>query len=238
MLLVGVLLVVRQERGRGRKRVMGKLIDQEQRARAREARKDRKLRIKRAALELFDRQPLSEVTLNGVGRRAGLRDGLPTLYFGSKEELHLELVGDEVRVWLDAVCDDLDRAEAPLDPPGVARLVRRSIEGRVLMQRFLTQLAVVVEQTSDISAALAFQHGLDERLASAGQRLEQTCPVLESGRGRWLLHRTLLLVIGLSATARWLDVSEPHLGVDVGAELEVLLEALMTCPWPAARPTT
>jgi AcrR family transcriptional regulator len=216
---------------------MGKLIDQARRARAKEARHERKALIKKAALELLDRQPLSEVTLNGVGRRAGLRDGLPTLYFGSLEELHLQLVSDEIRAWLEALGKLLDRTRTPLDAVAVAALLRRSIESRSMLRRLLTQLSVVVEQTSDVSAALAFQHGLEQRLAEAGERLEQVCQELDGACGRRLLHRCLLLLAGLGATGRWLDSLEPDLQVDVGAELEVLLQALVAAGPRPASPT-
>jgi AcrR family transcriptional regulator len=209
----------------GRDPEMGKLIDQERRARARGARKERMRLIRKAAREAFDRQAFADVSLESIGRRAGLKDGLPALYFGSKEELYLQLVSDEIRDWLEKVARMLDDASCPIGIEALTDLLGRSLGGRPLLQRLLAQLVTVVEQTTDIGATLAFQHGLEERLTGAGTRLEEECSELGRGRGARLLHRTLLLAIGLGATARWLEPGNQSLKVDLERELSVYLAA-------------
>lgn len=206
---------------------MGKLIDQERRARARGARKERMRLIKSAAREAFDRQAFADVSLESIGRRAGLRDGLPALYFGSKEELYLQLVGDEVRGWLEKVVCLLEDAEAQLEAPALGGLLARSLGGRPLLQRLLSQLVTVVEQTTDIGAAMAFQHTLEERLSGAGQKLEQALPDLGRGQGTLILHRSLLLTVGLASTSRWLEPTDQTLKVDLESELGRYLQATL-----------
>jgi AcrR family transcriptional regulator len=205
---------------------MGKLINQERRARSRAAKKERMRQILEAAAESFLQLPFAEITLDGIGRRAKVRDGLPTLYFVSKEELFLRLLGDEVKSWSAALSIQLDSVQ-DRNPAALADLLAGSLCERPLLTRLLSLMHVVVERTTSVSAAMTFQHSLETRLLKLGEQLEELLPVAGEGQGARLLHRMVLMAVGLRSAQGPLAPDSELFSVDLRRELARMVESLI-----------
>ena len=68
---------------------MGRLIDRTRRARAKNAKKDRMAAIRKEGRQSFAKMPYVEITLDSVGRRAGVKNGIASMYFGSSRVISL-----------------------------------------------------------------------------------------------------------------------------------------------------
>ncbi|TDD59093.1 TetR family transcriptional regulator [Kribbella antibiotica] len=132
-----------------------------QRARTEEQRTARQAEIVAAAREMLAEMPLTEITLNGLGRRVGLAASNVLRYFESREAVLLELVHTETAGWL----DDLD----PLLPAsngrvGVERQIEtaadawaRSLAAHPHFCELISAQAVVLERKISAETALAFK---------------------------------------------------------------------------------
>ena len=176
---------------------MGKLIDPERRARAKQQRAERKHRILSVARSTFAKLPFVEVTLDSIGHRADVDRGVASMYFRTKEELFLLLLREELADWYAALEKKLDRAEGPLAPTDLAGLLARSLAVRPDLRRFLSLEAVVMEQNLDAMEVYRFQRWRRENMAAVGSLLEHKVDGLGEGDGIRLLHRAQLLTTAL-----------------------------------------
>ena len=213
---------------------MGKLIDQEKRARAKGAKKERIARILEAASFCFVHLPFAEVTLDGIGQRAKVRQGLPTLYFCSREELFLNLLNRELDAWCEDIKERLAGA-GPLSPSQLAGLVVDSLAERRTLTRLLSLLPGVLEQGGDVSVAMAFGERQHRRVATLGEAIEGRCSAVGSGQGAAFMRRVFLLVTGLepaahpvgaAALSSW-DGERSGGALDFETELAFLLERVL-----------
>ena len=79
------------------------LVNQEKRARAKAARNQRLRAIREAAANMFLHQPYSSIDLDAIGRTAGVKKGIVSLYFVNREELFLAVFKDEIASWFESV---------------------------------------------------------------------------------------------------------------------------------------
>lgn len=215
---------------------MSPLIDRERRDRNRRARAERRARIVEAARHCFGKLPYTQVTLEAVGQRAKVKEGLPALFFRTREELFLEVLRAELRDWFEALSAVLAAEDGPVAPAGLALLLAGSVFERPLLTRQLSLLHLVLEQdvdqTASASLGVAFRSGKDE----VGEALERRAPWLEAGSGAVLLRRLVALVAGLEPLGRpsgmaqvaLADSNLAGLKVDFDAELEAVLELMLT----------
>ena len=127
---------------------MAALINRERRERNKKAKQQRKARIVEAARHAFEHLPFTRVTLDEIGRRAKIRDGLATLYFVSKEGLFLHVLNQELDAWVASVEETLDQEDCAT---GLAKLVANSLTDRPTLTRMLSLLHVVLEQDLELS---------------------------------------------------------------------------------------
>lgn len=132
-----------------------------QRARTEEQRTARQTEIVAAAREMLTEMPLTEITLNGLGRRVGLATSNVLRYFESREAVLLELVHTETAGWL----DDLD----PLLPANRVKITTagqiaaaadawsRSLAAHPLFCELISAQAVVLERKISAETAMAFK---------------------------------------------------------------------------------
>ena len=172
---------------------MGKLIDKERQARARHAKEERKRRIRAEALRTFSKLPYVEVTLDAIGQRAGVKRGIASMYFGTKEELFLQLLRDELEDWYGELEARLSAAPSSLDRGRVAHLVAATIAERTVLTRLLSLASVVMEQNMEIMEAYRFQRWQRDRMAAVGAALEERSGALDEGQGMRLLHLAQLV---------------------------------------------
>lgn len=172
---------------------MGRLIDRERRARAKEAKQQRMKDIREEAVRSFVKLPYVEITLDALGRRAGVKKGVASMYFGTKEELFLELLTDELDAWYQELERALGAQRARVSDTRMARLVSTTLADRPVLCRFLSLAPVVLEQNMEIMAADRYQRWQRERMSTVGAELEQRSRGMKQGQGLRLLHLVQLM---------------------------------------------
>lgn len=190
--------------------------------------------IQAAALALFARQPYESISMSGIARACGLAKGTLYLYFRTREELFLALLGAALRDWAAAVQAGL-ADEGPLTPETLSARLLASLEPRPQLLRLLAILHTVLERNLGLEAARAFKLELLELASAIGARLEQRLPGLAPGEGLRLLLRVHALIIGLQQQAEPSPVmaeilAEPALAplrVDFRTDFEISLLALL-----------
>ena len=207
---------------------MGRLIDRKRRERAKEAKVERMADIRREAVRSFLKLPYVEVSLDAIGRRAGVKKGVASMYFGSREELFLELIRAELGAWFDAVETSLDAHPARLTDARLARILASSLGDRPVLCRFLALAPVALEQNMEIVESFRLHRWQLERMTEIGATLRRKSPALKDGGGVRLLHRVLLFAAGIqpyadprgSLAVNLLDPDFEALQLDIATEVE------------------
>lgn len=219
---------------------MGRLIDRKRRERAKQAKVERMAEIRQEAVRSFLKLPFVEVSLDSIGRRAGVEKGVASMYFGSREELFLELLRTELGEWFDAVRKEIDARPTRLTNERLARILASSLAERVVLCRFLALAPVVLEQNMEIVESFRLHRWQMERMTELGGTLEKKSLGLENGAGVRLLHRLLLLTAGIqpyadprgSLAVNLCDPDFEALRLDLADEIE--REVLQSLAWVRA----
>jgi AcrR family transcriptional regulator len=183
---------------------MGRLIDRERRGRAKDAKRQRMKDIREEAVRSFVKLPYVEITLDALGRRAGVKKGVASMYFGTKEELFLELLRDELDAWYGELERKLGAQRARLSDARLARVVSTTLADRPALCRFLSLAPVVLEQNMEIMAADRFHRWQRDRMTTVGAELEKRSRGMKQGQGLRLLHLVQLM------TAAFHGYSDPR----------------------------
>jgi len=214
---------------------MGRLIDPEKRARAKQRQAERKHRILEVSRSIFSRLPFVEVTLDSIGQAADVDRGVASMYFGSKEELFLRLLHDELAEWYTALEEEILRSEGGLTGPEIAGILAGSLTGRPELTRLLSVEAVVLEQNLDAIEAFRFLKWRRDRMAAVGKIFDRSVAGLEEGEGIRLLHRVQLLTAALRPAsdprgAALYEVGDPEFevfAIDFESELKHIVTAIL-----------
>jgi AcrR family transcriptional regulator len=167
---------------------MGRLISSERRERAKQAKKQRKESIRAEALRAFVKRPYAEITLDTVGREAGVKKGIASMYFGSKEELFLLLLREQLEIWYHELEAKLSARASRCSDAQLARLIARTLAPRDELTRLLGLSPGVLEGNMEIIEAYRFHLWHKERMEAVGRELERRSRGLQRGRGIRLLH--------------------------------------------------
>ena len=167
------------------------------RARSATDKEGRRAALLAAAWELFRATDYEAITVAEVAAKAGLAKGTVYLYFGTKEELFLQVAGERLTDWIEAVDARLGGPRPPSGPAAVARVFSETLRPRGELLRFLGILHSVLERNVADGPMLAFKRALIARVAATGALLERRLPALRAGAGAQLLLRIYALVIGL-----------------------------------------
>lgn len=214
---------------------MGRLIDRERRARAKEAKQQRMNDIREEAVRSFVKLPYVEITLDALGRRAGVKKGVASMYFGTKEELFLELLTDELDAWYQELERALGAQRARVSDTRMARLVSTTLADRPVLCRFLSLAPVVLEQNMEIMAADRYQRWQRERMSTVGAELEQRSRGMKQGQGLRLLHLVQLMAAAFhgysdprgSLAFNLHDPDFADFRIDLEQELESMIRRLL-----------
>jgi AcrR family transcriptional regulator len=214
---------------------MGKLIDPEKKARAKEKRAERKRRILTAARSTFSKMPFVEVTLDTIGQAAAVDRGVASMYFRTKEEIFLRLLREELGNWYAALEKKLDRSDDRVAPADLSELLAKSLAARPVLRRLLSLEAVVLEQNLDAMEVFRFQSWRRENMAAIGSLFEQQVDGLGKGEGIRLLHLAQLLTMTLHPAsdprgAATYDIGDPDFAVfevDFESELKRVVFAML-----------
>jgi AcrR family transcriptional regulator len=209
---------------------MGKLIDRQRQAAARQAKDERMERMRREAIRLFATLPFVEVTLDAIGQSAGAKRGVASMYFGSKEQLFLLLLREELERYYGAITAGLAAHRKQLSDAVIARLLAGGLAGRLLLCRLLALAPIVLEQNAEIMEADRFLRWQRGRMAELGQAIEGRGCGLAPGDGLRLLLRLQLTAAAMHPLADprgslAVNIHDPDFAdfrVDLPAELERL----------------
>jgi AcrR family transcriptional regulator len=207
---------------------MGRLIDRDRKERAKKAKKVRIANILEEARRSFLKLPYVEITLDAIGRRSGVKKGIASMYFGSKEELYLKLLQEELEDWYDAIERGLEAQPARMSDRKVAGLLASSLAERKGMLRYLAQAAIVLEQNTEIMEAYRFHRWQRDRMVEVGNKLERRVAGMKDGDGLRLLHRIQLIAAGYqpyfdprgSLAVNLIDPDFEDLRLDMEPEIE------------------
>ncbi|MES2637890.1 MAG: TetR family transcriptional regulator [Myxococcota bacterium] len=178
-------------------------MSEQRRARAPEAKEDRRRQLRDAARAAIDvGTPYADVTMADVSRRAGLAKGTSYLYFSSKEALFLEVLTEDLAGWFDALANRATTLPAGAAAPvAFAEALADTLLERPRMVRLLGLLHVVIEANIDLDTARAFKRSLGEQMLRADAAIGPWIPGFEAGDVARLLLRTHALVVGLGPMA-------------------------------------
>lgn len=213
---------------------MAPLIDRQRREMARRALGERREALLSAAREMFAACPVGDITLQAVGRQAGVPDGTAELLFTSREQLFLEVLAGS----LNACCDELlaELEDRPsLEPRELGGLLARVLARHPLLTRQLAQLAAAVESMTDTTLLWHFGNRVRQRLARVRQEIQARCPALGAARLRVLPLWLFVLASGLEPLAHaegglaaaLVDPELRDFAVDFETEMAAMLTALL-----------
>src|SRR5262245_13307215 len=113
----------------------------------------RRQELLEAARRLMRSHGLEEVGLSAIAREAGVVKSNVYRYFGSREEILLEVLGEDAGAWL----ADFERATAELDGSdditAVAAAIARTVAARPLTCELIAVVAGVLERNASREAA-------------------------------------------------------------------------------------
>jgi AcrR family transcriptional regulator len=178
------------------------------RARLAHEKEERRQVLLGAASRLLEARGYSDLTMADIAREAGLGKGTSYLYFSTKEEIFLELLGVRLLGWFEAMDEGLRSPgpglfPEPLTPEAVASLAAEAFGAQKGLGPLMAILHTVLAQNLDRQVALRFHAFLADRCLRTGRLLEHRLPFLKEGEGARLVLRIHALILGF-----W-QVSDP-----------------------------
>ncbi|HEU4326587.1 MAG TPA: TetR family transcriptional regulator [Roseiflexaceae bacterium] len=175
-------------------------METKRRARSATDKQQRRGQILDTALAMWADHSFASVSMADVATRSGLAKGTLYLYFETKEELFLAMLGRLLDAWF----DDLDSGLAGVErweASGAAELICAILERHTALTRMLPIAASILEHNISLESARAYKERLLERSTRTGALLEARLPFLGRGDGTWLLLQIYALVVGLGQMA-------------------------------------
>ena len=169
------------------------------RARNDQAKLERREHLLETARTLWTQGTFSSITMNQVATQAKLAKGTTYLYFQSKEELLLALLGQELEHWFDHLDHELEQTLTHT-PKSLAHLIAESFQDRQNLIRLLSIQGGILEQNVSETAARNFKTQLASRAARTSILLEHALR-LPASAGLELLKVINALLIGLDQLA-------------------------------------
>lgn len=150
------------------------------RARRPEQKRQRREALLAAARELAVRSGVRNVSLGGVAAAAGLAKSNVARYFGTREEIFLELAAEEWQGWERAVAARLGEAGPATD---VIAALAETLGDRPLFCDMLGHLSTNLEHNVSVPAARAFKRVVLRVVADLGARVAHAHPDLTETEG-------------------------------------------------------
>lgn len=150
------------------------------RARRPEHKQQRREAILAAARELAIESGVRNVSLGGVASAVGLAKSNVVRYFGTREEIYLELTTTEWLDWADEVSVRLAAATGPDD---VIDALADTLTGRPLFCDLLGHVSITLEHNISVPAARAFKRAMLGVLDDLGARVAAAHPDLTTAEG-------------------------------------------------------
>ncbi|MCA2224042.1 TetR/AcrR family transcriptional regulator [Nonomuraea aurantiaca] len=150
------------------------------RARRPEHKQQRREEILAAARRLASEVGVRNVSLGGVASAVGLAKSNVARYFGTREEIYLELTVEEWLDWSDEVAARLATAAGPDD---VIAALADTLTERPLFCDLLGHVSITLEHNISVPAARAFKRAMLGVVDDLGARVALAYPGLTTGEG-------------------------------------------------------
>ncbi|MEV0631544.1 TetR/AcrR family transcriptional regulator [Nonomuraea wenchangensis] len=138
------------------------------RARRPEHKEQRRQAILDAARELAAASGVRTVSLGAVAEAVGLAKSNIVRYFGTREEIYLQLAAEEWRAWAEAVTARLPETT---DPEAVVTALAETLAARPLFCDLLGNTSTSLEHNVSVPAAHAFKRTVVGTVAELGARI-------------------------------------------------------------------
>ena len=195
-----------------------------------EQKDERKLLILRAAAdELRLVTTAEDFTINSVARRVGLAKGTVYLYFKSKSELLLELLGDAV----ETLHMDLNTRFSKHSEPVTAKQAARILQECLMSSANSRRLSLLLRSLSHKEAGDSyqkFQKRVEPLTDQTDAIITQCLPGLRPGDGRKLIRYSWALIVGFSEIAEYkkADVYPINVEQSLKDALTLIIDSLIT----------
>jgi AcrR family transcriptional regulator len=163
------------------------------RARRPEHKQQRRDAILAAARQLAVDSGVDNVSLGGVAAAVGLAKSNLVRYFGTREEIYLELAGDCWRDWRDEVLRRLGAGDDVID------VLAESLEARPLFCDLLSHAATSLEHNVSIAATRDYKHTMVAVIGELGGAVAKAHPSLSDSESFELVTAAVLLAGALYA---------------------------------------
>ncbi|MFC4591567.1 TetR/AcrR family transcriptional regulator [Sphaerisporangium corydalis] len=150
------------------------------RARRPEHKRQRREALLAAARELAVTSGVRNVSLGGVAAAVGLAKSNVARYFGTREEIYLEIATEEWRDWEAAVTERLRDAAGPRD---VVAALAETLAERPLLCDMLGQMSTSLEHNVSVGSARVFKRAVLGVVARLGARVAEAHPGLTEAEG-------------------------------------------------------
>jgi AcrR family transcriptional regulator len=138
------------------------------RARRPEHKQQRREAILAAARDLALESGVRNVSLGGVAAAVGLAKSNVGRYFGTREEIYLELATEEWAAWRDAAVRRLHDAPGP---DHLAAALAETIGERPLLCDLLSQTSTALEHNVSVAAARTFKRTMLDIVSDLGREV-------------------------------------------------------------------
>ena len=150
------------------------------RARRPEQKHQRREAILAAARDLAVDSGVRNVSLGAVADSVGLAKSNISRYFGTREEIYLELLAEEWRDWADAVSNRLHQGHGTA--AAVAALAETIVQRRLFCD-LLSHGSTSLEQNVSVPAARKFKHAVHDLVAMTGTEVARVSELTEREGG-------------------------------------------------------
>lgn len=164
------------------------------RARRPEQKQQRKDAILAAARALAEQLGVQEVTLAQVASAVGLAKSNVVRYFGSREEIYLELAAAGFRDWAAAANA---RIEASGSLHGLVLALSETLAERSLFCDLLSHVATSLEDNVSVTAARRFKQTAVRAMAGVAMHVASVRPELADGEATELVTAAIVLASAL-----------------------------------------
>ncbi|MFC7102446.1 TetR family transcriptional regulator [Nonomuraea rubra] len=152
------------------------------RARRPEHKQQRREAILAAARELARASGVRNVSLGAVAEAVGLAKSNIVRYFGTREEIYLELLIEEWGQWAEAASDRLRTAGSA---EAAVTVLAETVCDRPLFCDLLSHTSTSLEHNVSVPAARAFKHAVHDRLAEMGVAIAAVTDLTEREEASW-----------------------------------------------------